>query len=164
MKIKGICISLILFIATFNLYSQKDIDHILRKYKNDQGVVNMNFTGDVVKYIKSSNVTLESIIDDVDVLIFENNTDISQKDKSGIQAALTTNKYDMLIDIKNKDHKVSLYTMDKGDFISKVYANVKTTDANVYFIISGKIKLDELGKLNLNFSGSEALKMVGDKK
>jgi hypothetical protein len=151
----------IIFIAT--LSGQKNIDQVLRKYKNDEGVVNMNFTGDVKKYLQSANVKLESEIDNIDVLIFDRSKNISSKDEKQINEVLMKDGYDLLVDVRNKGEKVKLHVLESGDFLSKVFAHIESDDSNIYFIITGKIKLDELSKLNLNFDGSEALKMAGKK-
>ena len=151
----------ILFIAS--LAGQKNIDQVLRKYKNDDGVVNLNFTGDVKKYLQSANVKLESEIDNIDVLIFEKSKNISSKDEKQINETLIKEGFDLLVDVRNKGEKVKLHVLESGNFLSKVFAHIESEESNIYFTITGKIKLDELSKLNLNFDGSEALKMAGKK-
>jgi hypothetical protein len=152
---------IILFIAA--LAGQKNIDQVLRKYKNDEGVMNMNFTGEVKKYLQSANVKLESEIDNIDVLIFEKNKNISSKDEKQIIEVLIRDGYDLMVDVRNKGEKVKLHVLESGNYLSKVFAHIESDDSNIYFIITGKIKPDELSKLNLNFDGSEALKMTGKK-
>ncbi|MBK9254256.1 MAG: DUF4252 domain-containing protein [Saprospiraceae bacterium] len=160
MKFQRVLLPIFIIILSISAYGQKNIDQILRKYKNDTGVVNLNFTGDITKYLKSSNVNLESTVDDADVFIFENQKDISTNDQEAIRLTLDKHKFESLLDFKNKDQKVKLYVLDTGKYLSKVYANVKTKDSNIYILLSGKIKPEELSKLNLNFEGSEVFKQL----
>lgn len=162
-KILGLTLLMIICIGIFNVAGQRNIDQIFRKYKNDEGVVNLNFTGDVKKYLSSSNVKLESEIDNIDVLIFEDGKNISTKDKKEITDVLIREQFDILIDVKDKSEKIKLHTKETGSYLSKVYAHVQSDESNIYFVISGKIKLEELSKLNLNFEGSDALKKIGKK-
>lgn len=162
-KILGLTILMIMCISILDVAGQKNIDQIFRKYKNDEGVVNMNFTGDVKKHLSSSNIKLESEIDNIDVLIFENGKNISAKDIKEISDVLTREQFDILIDVKDKSEKIKLHTKESGSYLSKVYAHVQSDESNIYFVISGKIKLEELSKLNLNFEGSDALKKIGKK-
>ncbi|MBK9152144.1 MAG: DUF4252 domain-containing protein [Saprospiraceae bacterium] len=156
------CLSVFgLMLLSFSVFGQKNVDQIFRKYKNDEGVMNLNFTGDVKKYLKSANVDLKSEIKNIEVFIFENGKGISSRDKAEISSALNKGGYDLLVDVKDKSNNVKIYALEEGRYLSHIYANVTNSDANIFFMLSGKILLEELSKLNLNFEGSDALKMLG---
>ncbi len=159
MSIQKIFIIIFSFCSVF-LSAQKNIDQVLRKYKNDEGVINMNFTGEILKMINSSDKKLKSNVDIVDILVFQKNEDIKSDDKSEIQKVLSRDKFDLLIDVKNKTQKVRLYALDAGEYLNKVYAHVNTEDLNAYFILSGKIVFEELAKLGLDFQNGDALKIL----
>jgi Domain of unknown function (DUF4252) len=142
------------------LTAQKNIDQVFRKYKNDEGVMNMNFTGEILKMINSADKKLKSNVEIVDILVFEKDADISQNDKSNIEKVLTRDKFDLLIDVKNKEQKIRLYAVESGEYLNKVYAQVKTEDLSAYFILTGKIIFDELAKLGLDFQNGDALKIL----
>ncbi|MBK8516283.1 MAG: DUF4252 domain-containing protein [Saprospiraceae bacterium] len=145
---------------TLGLSAQKNIDQVFRKYKNDEGVINMNFTGEVLKMINSSDKKLKSSVDVVDILVFQKSADIKDSDKTDIEKLLSRDKFDLLIDVKNKTQKVRLYALDSGDFLNKIYAHVNTNEMNAYFILSGRIIFDELAKLGLDFQSGDALKIL----
>ena len=126
--------------------------------------MNVNFTGEVKKYLQSAGTNFKSEIDNIDIYVFEAKKNISSKDRTQIQESLTKDKYDLLVDVKDKSNNVKLYILDEGKHVSKVYAQVMNGESNIHFMLSGKIILEELGKLNLNFEGSDALKMLGDSK
>ncbi len=164
MHIKIIICS-IFSILFFNLGAQKDIEQIFRKYKNDEGVVNMNFTGEVLKMINSTESKIKSSVDVVDILVLNENDDISSSDKAKISEVLQREKFDLLIDVKNKTQKVKLYAVETGSFLNKVYAHVNSSEMNAYFILTGKIIFEELAKLGLDFQSGDALKILeGSKK
>ena len=156
----------ILFSSLFiSLGAQKNIEQIFRKYKNDEGVVNMNFTGEVLKMINSTESKIKSSVDVVDILVFNENDDISNADKDKISEVLLRDKFDLLIDVRNKTQKVKLYAVEAGNFLNKVYAHVNSPDLNAYFILTGKIIFDELAKMGMDFQSGDALKILdGSKK
>ena len=51
-----------------SLSAQKKIGHVLRKYKNDENVMNINLNGDLTKMLSEGDVKVESKIDLLDVL------------------------------------------------------------------------------------------------
>ncbi len=144
--------------------AQKNIDQVLRKYKNDEGVINMNFTGEILKMINSTEKKLKSQVEIVDVLVFQKSKDIDSQDKNDIQKVLTRDKFDLLVDVKIKTQKVKLYALDAGEYLNKVYAQVNTEDMNAYFILSGRIVFEELAKLGMDFQSGDALKILDSAK
>lgn len=164
MHIKLILFSIFSFL-TCTLGAQKNMEQIFRKYKNDEGVVNMNFTGEVLKMINKADSKIKSSVDVVDILVFNENDDISSSDKVKISDMLQKEKYDLLVDVKNKTQKVKLYAVESGSFLNKVYAHVNSSEMNAYFILTGKIIFEELAKLGLDFQSGDALKILdGSKK
>ncbi len=93
---------------------QKNIDQIFRKYKNDEGVVNMNLTGEVLKMFAGSKDEIKSTVESVDVLIFKNNEDISAEDKSKIESVLNRDKFDLLVDVRDKGQNVKMFAVESG--------------------------------------------------
>ena len=156
-----------LFLIIFGLIAsqsnpQKNIDQVFRKYKNDEGVLAMNFTGDILKMMSESKSKIKSTIDKVEVFLFENKKDIESSDKSKISNVLSRDKFDLLIDVKNKDQKVRLYGIESGEFLNKVYAQVNTPDVNVYFILSGKIIFEELAEMGMDFEKHDMTHVLND--
>ncbi|MBK8054455.1 MAG: DUF4252 domain-containing protein [Saprospiraceae bacterium] len=94
--------TILCFVFSVVIYGQKNIDQVLRKYKNDEGVVNMNFTGEILKMINASDKKIQSTVDLVDIIVFKNTEDIDNDDKKAIQTVLTRDKFDLLVDVKNK--------------------------------------------------------------
>jgi hypothetical protein len=109
----------------------------------------------MLKKIKDSKSKVKSTIETVEVFLFEKKKDVAGSDKTKIANVLSRDKYDLLIDIKNKDQKVRLYGIESGDFLNKVYAQVNTPDINVYFILSGKIIFDELADMGMDFQNGD---------
>jgi hypothetical protein len=159
MSIKNILLVLSLF-AIHGLQAQKNIDQVLRKYKNDEGVVNMNFTGDVLKMISQADKSLKSTVENVDILMFKNNQNISKDDLAAIEKVLNRDKYELLVDVKNKTQKVKLMAIDGGEYLNKVYAQVQSPEMNAYFVLTGKIIFEELAKLGMDFQSGGPIKVL----
>ena len=146
-----------------SLSAQKKIGHVLRKYKNDDNVSNINLNGDLTKMLSKGDVDISSKIELLDVLIFSKGTDVKEKHKNDIKSALATQGFDLLINVKDKGGKLKLYTKENDEFIEEIYAHVFTNDMNIHFILAGEILYSDLSKLNLGFEGSEFFNdAVGD--
>jgi|TARA_B110000483_G_C18175378_1_gene534879 hypothetical protein len=138
-----------------SLSAQKKIGHVLRKYKNDENVMNINLNGDLTKMLSEGDVKVESKIDLLDVLVFSKGTDVKEKHKLDIKNTLASQGFDLLVNVKDKNGKLKLYTKENEDFIEEVYAHVFTNEMNIHFILAGEIKYSDLSKINLGFEGSQ---------
>jgi predicted metalloprotease with PDZ domain len=158
---KLLCSAIIFLFISLNAHGQKSIDQVLRKYRNDQGVVTLNFTGESLKkFVNTTKKTIKSEIESVDILVFEKNTNVSSSDIKKIQTMLTASKYEQLIDVKHKDGKVKLYAVDAGPHLTRLYAYVNTNDLNAYIEIKGKVIFNELGDLGLDFNKKASLDVL----
>ena len=98
MNLKSLLLIILGFVS-FQSNAQKNIDQVFRKYKNDDGVLAVNFTGDALKMLNESNSKVKSTIETVEVFLFENKKDIESSDKSKIASVLSRDKFDLLIDV-----------------------------------------------------------------
>ncbi|MEJ6613190.1 MAG: DUF4252 domain-containing protein [Saprospiraceae bacterium] len=142
-------------VSVMSLSAQKKIGHVLRKYKNDENVMNINLNGDLTKMLSEGDVKVESKIDLLDVLVFSKGTDVKEKHKLDIKNTLASQGFDLLVNVKDKNGKLKLYTKENEDFIEEVYAHVFTNEMNIHFILAGEIKYSDLSKINLGFEGSQ---------
>ena len=146
-----------------SLSAQKKIGHVLRKYKNDENVMNINLNGDLTKMLSEGDMKIESKIELLDVLVFSKGTDVKEKHKLDIKTALAGQGFDLLVNVKDKNGKLKLYTKENDDFIEEIYAHVFTNELNIHFILAGEIQYSDLSKLNLGFEGSQFFNdAVGD--
>jgi tRNA/tmRNA/rRNA uracil-C5-methylase (TrmA/RlmC/RlmD family) len=144
-------ILMVLFLSWVSLPAQKNINQILRSYKNDQGVQTFRFSDAGFKKWISSEKELKSYIEDAEVIMFSENKDISKEDKARILTTLTKNKYELLTEYREKKYKAQLFIQENNSIIEKIYAEMSSGDMKVYFIFNGRIWPDELGDLGLNF-------------
>jgi hypothetical protein len=147
-----------LFLFGSACFGQNSIETVLRKYKNDDGVISLNFTGDLSKLIKNECGDLKTKIESCEVLVFDAKESISAEDKAKLRAALQKDKYEALMNVKDKRGKINLQAISTGETLKKVFAEVSTEGKEIYLIFTGKLYFDELSKLNLNFDGGDVFK------
>ncbi len=160
MKTQIICALLFTFICSVN--SQNSIETVLRKYKNDDGVISLNFTGDLSKLIKNECGDLKTKIESCEVLVFDEKSGISDSDKTKLRSALQKDKYETLMNVKDKKGKINVQAISTGETLKKVFAEVNTEGKQIYLIFTGKLYFEELSKLNLNFEGGDVFKSFMD--
>ena len=156
MKSQFIIAMLFLFVSAG--FGQNSIETVLRKYKNDDGVISLNFTGDLSKLIKNECGDLKTKIESCEVLVFDAKESISAEDKAKLRSALQKDKYEALMNVKDKRGKINVQAISTGETLKKVFAEVTTEGKQIYLIFTGKLYFDELSKLNLNFEGGDVFK------
>ncbi len=128
--------------------------NILRKYKNNDGVMSVKFEGDVLDLLKNElseneGKEIKSELEYMDIIVFREGTSISEADKVKLKNALASENYELLINVKDGKNKVKILGLSNGDTISKVFVNADTEKFNVYMVIKGEIYFEDLKNLDL---------------
>lgn len=148
----------LLVLTTLLMYSQNSIEKVLRKYKNDEGVISLNFAGDLSKFLKNECGDLKTKIESCEVLVFEGKSGVSTEDKTKLKSALASDKYETLMNVKDKKGKINIQAISNGESLKKVFAEVTAEGKQIYLVFTGKLYFEELSKLNLNFEGGDVFK------
>ncbi len=161
MKIRKIIFVLVLSVSVAGLVNgQSNVEKIFRKYKNDENVVSLSFKGDLSNLLRNKTLDLKSKIEGCEFFMFQGKEDISVSDETKVKTALTKEKYETLINVRNKEVNAKVYAISSGETLSKVYAVGKLQNKNIYLILTGNIFFEELSKFDFNFDGAKDLKSV----
>lgn len=138
----------ILFVSfiSLSLSAQYGVDNIFRKYKNNKGVVAWQFEGDIANMLKTKDGNeIKSSLESVDFVMFiEEGTDISDKDRQELEERIESDKYEVLVQARDKGQTLKLMGIQEGDIITKVFAQVSFEKRSAYFFLTGEIYLDDL--------------------
>jgi hypothetical protein len=161
MKIKINWLIAIFVMMTSVCFSQTSVEKIFRKYKNDEDVVSLSFKGDLSNFLRNkAEVEFKSKIEACEFFMFDGKDNISKSDEAKIKEALNNDKYELLINVRNKTVKANVYAISKGEALSKVYAVASLDNKNIYLILAGNIFFEELSKMDFNIDGAKGLKDV----
>jgi len=135
---------------TATTFAQGTPHNILRKYKNNDGVMSLKFEGDVLDLInRKDGEELKSKLDYMDIIVFKEGSDLSDSDRTALKQSLSNDNFEMLINAKDGKNKVKIMGLDTGDNLSHVFVNANTEKANIYVVIKGELFFEELKDLNL---------------
>jgi len=160
--VKKLMYSLIFLAIGMQVQAQYAVDNVLRKYKNDEGVVAMNFSGDIASFLnEDGDHTIKSSIEKVDLILFNNGKDISESDQKKLQAGIEKDNYEVLIQARADGNNVKILGIEDGESIRKVFAQVNSKEVNLYFFLNGEIYFEDLkhidaGKIMENFGGKNS--------
>lgn len=147
---KNLLTILLFTFITIGLNAQYGVDNILRKYKNDPGVIAWQFEGDISSFLdRNDGVSLKSSIESVEFIVFNEGKNISEKDKEKLEMKIESDNYETLIQARDKGKRIKILGIEEGDIIKKVFAQVKSDDYNVYFFLTGKIYLEDISALDI---------------
>ena len=148
---KNIITILIFTITTISLNAQYGVDNILRKYKNDAGVISWQFQGDLASFFdREDGEAIKSSVEGVEFVLFNDGKDISEKDRNKLEKRIESDNYESLVQARDKGKKIKIYGIDDGDVIKKVFAHVTAEGFTVYFFLTGKIYLEDISALNID--------------
>ena len=148
---KNLLVLLIFTFTTIGLNAQYGVDNILRKYKNDPGVIAWQFEGDLASFLnRKDGEAVKSSIESVEFILFNEGKNISEKDQAKLKKRIESDNYEMLVQARDKGKKIKILGIEEGDIIKKVFAQVKNDDYNVYFFLTGKIFLEDLSALDID--------------
>jgi hypothetical protein len=161
---KSGCSILWIFLLLANadhVLGQYSIENTMRKYRSENNVIHYGRTGDLSFFFNENDPSIKSKIEMIDVLVFNSQAGIKVKDMDKITQTLSQEAWDALLDIKDQGTNVRIFTLDKKDYTEKLFANIKSDNQQILFLIKGKIYPADLSKINFDFAGSEFLNKLG---
>lgn len=136
---------------------QNQLSNVFRKFRNDEGVNHLNLSGNITKILQGKDQKFVSKIEEMHVYIFSKNKNVSPSDKQKIDNALLEQKFELLINTKDKTSKIKIHGLEKDGFLTDLYMELLVNESNIYCILKGKILLSEMSKMNFDFEGSNVL-------
>lgn len=147
---KKIILSLCMMAFAVAVFGQNP-HNILRKYKNNDGVMSVKFEGDILDMLEGTEEEpIKSTLKYVDIVFFKEGQDLSEADQQALKTELKNSDYEMLINVKDDGKQIKVMGVDGGETIKKAYVSVKAKEFNVYVVVEGNIYFDELSKINLD--------------
>jgi hypothetical protein len=145
-----------LLIFTISVSAQRSADNIFRKYKNDSGVMYMDLGGDFASFLEAEGEEIKSSVDNVKLMIFSGGNNMKPSDLKELKASLQNDKYELLIQAKDKGNSVNLYVVEdgSGDFFEEIFGIVQSEEYNVFARLYGKIYYDDLSKLDMEMGNA----------
>ena len=146
---KNIITILLVSFISLSASAQYGVDNIFRKYKNNKGVVAWQFEGDIANMLKTKDGNeIKSSLESVDFVMFiEEGTDISDKDRQELKEKIESDRYEVLVQARDKGQKLKLMGIQEGDVITKVFAQVSFEKRSAYFFLTGEIFLEDLNNI-----------------
>lgn len=142
-------LTIITFLASTS-YSQYAVENIFRKYRNDQNVVNWQFSGDLTKYFsRNDGEKLKSTLENLDFYMFSDG-DISAKDAKKLTDAIKNDEFELLIQARDEGKKIKIYGIESEGVISKIHAQINAEEMKMYFFLRGNIFLEDLNNIEMS--------------
>ena len=86
--------------------------------------------------------------------MFSEGKDLSEKDVKKLKEKIKDDNYEMLVQASSDGYKVKLMGIGSDEQISKIFAQIKGENQNIYLIFSGEIYLEDLTKLDFDKIGN----------
>ncbi|MBK8855479.1 MAG: DUF4252 domain-containing protein [Saprospiraceae bacterium] len=160
MKWYFILLCTVFLFAETTVAGQNQLSNVFRKFRNDEGVKHINLSGDVTKMLGGKEKKLKSTVQEMHVYLFTGKSFINTHDNARVTKALREQKFELLLDTRDKKDKIKIHGVEKNGFMTDLYAEVISGKTKIYLILKGNIILSELSKMNFDFEGSSILKNI----
>lgn len=151
-------------LCTATAISQRSIDNIFDRYADNEEVSKINFSGNfLTNIIQADGDHEDSSIDNFRLLVFENDQTISSLERKAVITELKSDRYEELMQIRDKDSKIDFYIKDSDDYITNLVMFIQSDDNQVLLDIDGNISYDFFNDVSIDFEGSDKLKYVNKK-
>ncbi|MBK8820898.1 MAG: DUF4252 domain-containing protein [Saprospiraceae bacterium] len=160
MKWYFILLCTVFLFAETTVAGQNQLSNVFRKFRNDEGVKHINLSGDVTKMLAEKEKNLKSTVQEMHVYLFTGKSFINTNDIARVTKALREQKFELLLDTRDKKDKIKIHGVEKNGFMTDLYAEVISGKTKIYLILKGNILLSELSKMNFDFEGSGILKNI----
>ncbi len=146
---------LFLFIFSLGLSvqgtSQQSIDQIFGTYSQDDDASYVKMDASMLSYFVKDG--MKSKLKKLDVVIFNEGQLLSNETRTTLKKTARAQGFDQLINVKDKDAKVDIFSKDKDEYLESLFMMVNTPDRSILVRLKGRIFLEELK--DFNFGGVE---------
>lgn len=140
--------------ANTGIAKDTSITSFLKKFAEDRECTKLNFSGNLFSF-KNDNGDVDSEIDVFQLYIFNEEDPITKLDQKSLTSMIKNTDLELLNQIRSKDSKIDVYVKDTNDVIEDVFLTVISDDTGIIFHANGKIRYEDLKKLNIDFDGAE---------
>lgn len=140
--------------AETNTVTETSITSFLKEFAKDRECTKLNFSGNLFSF-KNDKGDVDSEIEVFQLYIFNEDDPITKLDQKSISTMIKNTDLELLNQIRSKDSKIDVYVKDNNDVIEDVFLIVVTEDSGIIFHANGKIRYEDLKKLNIDFDGAE---------
>jgi len=146
---------LILFVLTMCISihgnAQKSLDSIFGQYSQDENASYVKMDASMLAYFIKDG--MKSKLKKLDVVIFNEEHMLDNATRTSMKKSVRSNGFEQLINVKDKDAKIDIFSKDKSDYLESLFMIVNTPDKSVLVRLKGRIFLEELK--DFNFGGVE---------
>lgn len=138
------------------LDAQKAIDNIFGTYSQDENASYVKMDASMLSYFVKDG--LKSKLKKLDVVIFNEGHMLNNETRKTLKSTARENGFEQLINVKDKDAKVDIFSKDKKDYLESLFMIVNTPDKSILVRLKGRIFLEELK--DFNFGGVEGTEQL----
>jgi len=137
--------------VSIQLDAQKSLNNIFGQYSQDENASYVKMDASMLSYFVKDG--MKSKLKKLDVVIFNEDHMLDNDTRKSMKNSVRSNGFDQLINVKDKDAKVDIFSKEKGDYLESLFMMVNTPDKSVLVRLKGRIFLEELK--DFNFGGVE---------
>ena len=139
-------------------YGQSNLDELFKDFKQQGDNFNIELDGDILKWKDEKTSELQTQIDKIRLIIFEKGKCLDKSTYQKVKDIVRRESFEDLLYARDGKEKVEVFAKESGEYITDLFLLITTEDQSIILNISGKIKLDELKKLDMNMKGFDKLK------
>jgi hypothetical protein len=163
---KNIIIVLLLaFILPLTSSAQRSVNRFIDKYYDKENVTTVELSGFVLKMAAKfvdddEGKQILASISRLQVLAMDGKNHVTKKDLNALKAKVKKDKFEELMTIKTKGTSVDFFIKEENGVIKNILLLVSGKEEFVMLNLRGKLKFDDIQKLDFDVDGAEHFKKI----
>jgi len=164
-----ILIILLTLILPMTTQAQRSVNRFIDKYYAKDDVTTIELSGPLLKMAarfadKKGGVKILSTISRLQVMVMDGQNHVDNADLKKFKARVVKDNFEQLMYVRNGSTQVDFYVKEKKGAISNILVIVKEADNFILLNLKGKLKFEDLQKLDFDVKGGDQFKKIPKKK
>ncbi len=160
-----ILILLLTLIIPLSSNAQRSVNRFIDKYYAKDNVTTIELSGPLLKMAarfadEKGGTKILSTISRLQVMVIDGENHVKNSDLNRFKEKAVKDGFEQLMYVRSGDTQVDFYIREKKDAITNVLVIVKESDNFILLNLKGKLKFEDLRKLDFDVDGGDQFKKL----
>lgn len=165
MKNTILVLLLTIIMLPMTTHAQRSVNRFIDKYYAKDDVTTVELSGPLLKMVakfadKKGGTKILSSISKLQVMAMNGQNHVKKADYQKFKDRVVRDKFEQLMYVRNGKTEVNFYVREKKNAISNVLVIVKEEDNFILLNVKGKLKFEDLQKLDFDVDGGDQFKKL----
>lgn len=164
-----IIVLLLAFVLPLTSSAQRSINHFIDKYYDKENVTTVELSGFVLKMAakfvdEDEGKEIIASISRLQVLVMEGQNHVTKKDLNIFKTKIRKDNFEELMSVRSGSTSIDFFIKEENGVIKNILLLVSDKEEFVLLNLRGKLKFEDIQKLDFDVNGAEHFKKIPKRK